>query len=240
MIACSHGASSVLLLPRGVRRALDAMRANVSHDWSLADLADILGMSGRTLQRQFRSFIGKTRRARCFFISGEPSVALCDLLSGRYPDGGRWHPVRHSCAECRAGSALADLAFSRACRLCVTARCHHSAHPAGSCRSWPLPLTLRLLSDLTLVPCCGTISFAFIALFRRFAFAHHAVLESLSASSYGMYLIHYPVVVWLQFALLAVAPGPITKGAIVSVGAVALSWGIVVALRRVPAIARVL
>ena len=53
MIACSHGASSVLLLPRGVRRALDAMRANVSHDWSLADLADISGMSGRTLQRQF-------------------------------------------------------------------------------------------------------------------------------------------------------------------------------------------
>ena len=104
----------------------------------------------------------------------------------------------------------------------------------------PLPLTLRLLSDLTLVLCCGTISFAFIALFRRFAIAHHAVLDSLSASSYGMYLIHYPVVVWLQFALLAVAPGPITKGAIVSVGAVALSWGIVVALRRVPAIARVL
>jgi peptidoglycan/LPS O-acetylase OafA/YrhL len=59
----------------------------------------------------------------------------------------------------------------------------------------PLPLTLRLLSDLTLVLCCGTISFAFIALFRRFAIAHHAVLDSLSASSYGMYLIHYPVVV---------------------------------------------
>ena len=63
MIACSHGASSVLLLPRGVRRALDAMRANVSHYWSLADLADISGMSGRTLQRQFRSFLGKTPRA---------------------------------------------------------------------------------------------------------------------------------------------------------------------------------
>ena len=104
----------------------------------------------------------------------------------------------------------------------------------------PLPLTLRLLSDLTLVLCCSTISFAFIALFCRFAIAPQPVFDRLSTSSYGMYLIHYPVVVWLQFALLAVAPGPITKGAIVSVGAVALSWGIVVALRRVPAIARVL
>ena len=81
---------------------------------------------------------------------------------------------------------------------------------------------------------------AFIALSRRFVFSHRPVLDSLSASSYGIYLIHYPVVVWLQFALLAVTLGPIAKGAIVFVGAVAVSWGIVVALRRVPVIARVL
>jgi len=44
MTACSHGGSSVPLLPRGVRRVLDAMCANVGHDWSLADLADISGV----------------------------------------------------------------------------------------------------------------------------------------------------------------------------------------------------
>jgi hypothetical protein len=55
-----------------------------------------------------------------------------------------------------------------------------------------------------------------------------------------MYLIHYPVVVWLQFTLLTVALGPIVKGAIVYIGAVTLTWGIVVALRRVPMIARAL
>jgi surface polysaccharide O-acyltransferase-like enzyme len=104
----------------------------------------------------------------------------------------------------------------------------------------PLPLTLRLLGELTFVLCCGTISFGFIALFRRFAVARQPVFDSLSASSYGMYLIHYPAVVWLQFALLPVALGPIAKAAIVSAGVVALSWGIVVALRRVPVIARVL
>jgi peptidoglycan/LPS O-acetylase OafA/YrhL len=104
----------------------------------------------------------------------------------------------------------------------------------------PLPLALRLLGDLTFVLCCGTISFAFIALFRRFAVARQPVFDSLSTSSYGMYLIHYPVVVWLQFALLPVALGPIAKAAIISAGVVALSWGIVVALRRVPVIARVL
>jgi peptidoglycan/LPS O-acetylase OafA/YrhL len=104
----------------------------------------------------------------------------------------------------------------------------------------PLPLIVRLLSDLTVVFCCGAISAAFIALFRRFAVAHRPIFDSLSASSYGMYLVHYPVVVWLQFALLTVALGAIAKGAIVFVGVVVLSWGAVVALRRVPVIARVL
>jgi peptidoglycan/LPS O-acetylase OafA/YrhL len=103
----------------------------------------------------------------------------------------------------------------------------------------PLPLSLRFVSDLTLVACCGTISFAFIALFRRFVIARQPVFDSVSASSYGMYLIHYPVVVWLQFALLRVALGPIAKGAIVYIGAVTLTWGMVVALRGVPKIGEV-
>jgi peptidoglycan/LPS O-acetylase OafA/YrhL len=104
----------------------------------------------------------------------------------------------------------------------------------------PLPLGTRLLSSVTVMLCCVTISFAFIALFRRFAVARRPLLDSLSASSYGLYLIHYPIVVWLQFALLALALGPIAKGTLVFVGTVALSWGSVVALRRVPVIARVL
>ena len=80
MIACSQGASSAPLLSRAVRRALDAMRANAGHDWSLADLADISGVSGRTLQRQFRSFLGKTPRAVPRDISLE--FARRELLHG--------------------------------------------------------------------------------------------------------------------------------------------------------------
>jgi peptidoglycan/LPS O-acetylase OafA/YrhL len=104
----------------------------------------------------------------------------------------------------------------------------------------PLPLGVRLVSDLTVALCCVAISFAFIALFRRFAVARGMVLDSLAASSYGMYLVHYPIVVWLQFALLTVALGAIAKGVAVSVGAIALSWGTVVLLRRVPPIAHIL
>jgi AraC-like DNA-binding protein/tetratricopeptide (TPR) repeat protein len=56
------------VLPRGVRRALDAMHAALGRDLGLAELAAAAGLTGRTLQRQFRIFLGKT-----------PHEALCDI-----------------------------------------------------------------------------------------------------------------------------------------------------------------
>src|SRR5262245_60881212 len=56
------------VLPRSVRRALDAMHAGVGRDIGLAELAAAAGLSGRALQRQFRNFLGKT-----------PHEALCDI-----------------------------------------------------------------------------------------------------------------------------------------------------------------
>ena len=54
--------------PRGVRRALAAMRTNLGREWSAADLAAVAGVSPRTLQRQFKVFLGKT-----------PGAALQDI-----------------------------------------------------------------------------------------------------------------------------------------------------------------
>src|SRR5260370_39975400 len=63
MIARPPDSSRSNLLPRGVRRALDAMRANVGRDWTVVDLAGAAGVSSRTLQRQFKMFLGKTPHA---------------------------------------------------------------------------------------------------------------------------------------------------------------------------------
>jgi AraC-like DNA-binding protein/tetratricopeptide (TPR) repeat protein len=63
MPARPRSSSSEPVLPRGVRRALDAMRADVGRDWSVTELAAVAGVSGRTLQRQFRIFLGKAPRA---------------------------------------------------------------------------------------------------------------------------------------------------------------------------------
>src|SRR3954465_6513049 len=80
MTLAPHGSSGAALLPRAVRRALDAMRANVGHDWSVVELADVAGVSGRTLQRHFRVFLGKTPGAALRDIRFE--CARRELLQG--------------------------------------------------------------------------------------------------------------------------------------------------------------
>jgi peptidoglycan/LPS O-acetylase OafA/YrhL len=111
--------------------------------------------------------------------------------------------------------------------------------PAASAHR-PLPFIPHLLNDLFFVLCCGTISLAFITFFRRFATVRQSIFDSLGASSYGLYLVHYPVVVWLQFALLTVALSPIAKGAIVFFVGFILSWGIVALLHCTRVVARIL
>jgi AraC-like DNA-binding protein/tetratricopeptide (TPR) repeat protein len=76
-------------LPRGVRRALEAMRANTGFDWTINDLAQSAGLSGRTLQRQFKEFLGKTpwtvlgdlrfEAARRELLRGLPETKVMDV-----------------------------------------------------------------------------------------------------------------------------------------------------------------
>ena len=80
MNACVQGTSNTPPLPRGVRRALDVMRGNAGHDWSVTELAAAAGLSSRTLQRQFRLFLGKTPRAALGDVRFE--IARRELLQG--------------------------------------------------------------------------------------------------------------------------------------------------------------
>jgi peptidoglycan/LPS O-acetylase OafA/YrhL len=94
-------------------------------------------------------------------------------------------------------------------------------------------------ADATFVLSCAASSFAFLALFVRFV-RQGRVADSLSANAYGMYITHYALVSWLQYALLGAALPGAAKATLVFLGAVALSWGLTAALGRIPAVARVL
>jgi surface polysaccharide O-acyltransferase-like enzyme len=86
---------------------------------------------------------------------------------------------------------------------------------------------------------CGAISFAFLALFVRFATRRRWIWDSLSDNEYGMYIIHYMFVSWLQLAILSSPLPAIAKGLLVFAGVLLLSWGASAAIRRIPAVSRI-
>lgn len=78
-----------------------------------------------------------------------------------------------------------------------------------------------------------------LALAVRLGRRRSPVGDSLSANAYGIYLLHWPIVLWLQFASLRVRLGAIEKGLLVLLSGFALSWLASDLLRRVPGVARI-
>jgi hypothetical protein len=87
---------------------------------------------------------------------------------------------------------------------------------------------------------CAASCLAALAIFVRFARSRVKLFDSLCDNAYGMYLVHYAFVSWLQYSLLPAPLPGIAKGYLVFLGTVALSWGTIALLRRVPVIARVI
>jgi glucan biosynthesis protein C len=100
------------------------------------------------------------------------------------------------------------------------------------------PFWLQLAANLGFVVCCASGCLSVMAICIRFATGRRRWLDSLSASAYGMYLVHYPFVVWMQYALLNAPLPAIAKAAIVFAVTVTLSWATVAALRNIPLGAR--
>lgn len=97
-----------------------------------------------------------------------------------------------------------------------------------------------VINGFNFVGVCATTSFACLAVFVRFAQRHIRLLDSLRDNAYGVFLLHYAAVTWLQLSLLnASLPAP-AKGMMVFIGAVALTWVVIAGLRRIPAVARVI
>jgi AraC-like DNA-binding protein/tetratricopeptide (TPR) repeat protein len=89
------------VLPRAVRRALDLMQGAVERDIGIAELAAAAGLSARALQRQFRTFLGKSPHAalrdirfecaRRQLLLGTPGIKVMDIASRcGFPHFGRF------------------------------------------------------------------------------------------------------------------------------------------------------
>lgn len=109
----------------------------------------------------------------------------------------------------------------------------------GALQKGPAP-GLTVLTNFLFVLSCATTSFAMIAFFVRKMRAPRRIWDSLAANAFGIYVLHYPIVVWLQYALLGAPLPGWAKGSIAIVSAIAASWLATAALRRFSVVERII
>jgi surface polysaccharide O-acyltransferase-like enzyme len=93
--------------------------------------------------------------------------------------------------------------------------------------------------------CCmvlysATLSMAFLALFLRFLHARYSWADNLSDNAYGIYVVHYPFVVWTQYVLLGSSMPATSKALIVFSVSLGLSWATSALVRSIPGVRAVL
>jgi hypothetical protein len=90
------------------------------------------------------------------------------------------------------------------------------------------------------------IMFVILTYFLRFKQSGRSILDPMQPDAYGMFLVHYPIVLWLQYWLFGITFGPIDqvtaiiKAVIVFVLTLAISWAATAALRKIPGATHVL
>ena len=95
------------------------------------------------------------------------------------------------------------------------------------------PFAARLGASLAYAPACIAGGMFMLAVFLRFSRAHSRVLDSLSTNAYGIYLVHYVFIVWLQYALLPAGLPSVVKAAIVFAGTFVLSWPVSIVVTKI-------
>jgi hypothetical protein len=78
------------------------------------------------------------------------------------------------------------------------------------------------------------IMFAILAYFLKFKQSGRSILDPMQPDAYGMFLVHYPIVLWLQYLLFDLEMPALGKAAIAFALTVILSWAATEGLRRIP------
>lgn len=103
-----------------------------------------------------------------------------------------------------------------------------------------LPDLYEVSYGLFFVTFSAAILFAILGYFVRFKRSGFSVLDWMQAHAYGMFLVHYPIVLWIQYWLFDSRIPAIAKGLTTFVFTVLLSWGLTAVLRTIPGAKRVL
>ncbi|WP_354159305.1 MULTISPECIES: acyltransferase [unclassified Bradyrhizobium] len=86
----------------------------------------------------------------------------------------------------------------------------------------------------------GSILLAILAFFLHQKSPGPNLLDRMQADAYGIFLVHYPIALWIQYALYDYSWPAIVKATIGFVLTVILSWGLTAGLRKIPGASHVL
>jgi hypothetical protein len=84
----------------------------------------------------------------------------------------------------------------------------------------------------------AAMTFTIPAVFLRFARSSFWLLDAMRPSAYGIYLLHFMFLIWLQYIVYDPAFPAFIKFAIVFIGTLSMSWALTALLRKIPAVAR--
>lgn len=103
-----------------------------------------------------------------------------------------------------------------------------------------LPAWYEASYGLFFVAFSAAILLAILAYFLRFKRSGWSVLDPMQPDAYGIFLVHYPIVLWLQYWLFDYNLPAMVKALVALVLTLAFSWAVTRALRMIPGATRVL
>jgi surface polysaccharide O-acyltransferase-like enzyme len=100
------------------------------------------------------------------------------------------------------------------------------------------PLWWRTAYGLAFAMFSAAMTFTVPAIFLRFARSSLWLLDAMQPSAYGVYLLHFIFLIWLQYIVYDPAFPAFVKFAIVFTGTLSMSWALTVLLRKIPVVGR--
>jgi surface polysaccharide O-acyltransferase-like enzyme len=102
------------------------------------------------------------------------------------------------------------------------------------------PLSWKVGYGLAFAMYSAAMAFTVSGIFLRFAQSRWSLLDAMQPSAYGIYLVHYIFIIWLQYVVFDYPLPAGVKFAIVFAGTFSMSWAVTVMLRKIPLVARMI
>jgi len=102
------------------------------------------------------------------------------------------------------------------------------------------PLWWKVGYGLAFAVYSAAMAFAVTAIFLRSAASRCSLNDAMQPCAYGVYLLHYIFIIWLQYAVYETSFPAFVKFAIVMSGTLSMSWGLTVILRKISVVARMI